>query len=78
MSGNKSCNPSRHFGRRNLYCPHYASCLDVAVSHAWHTFSCGQCQSRNLGQKPRVDDMEMDAQGWEEIWSQADGFYSTS
>jgi hypothetical protein len=76
MPAKKLCNPSRHFGDRNLDCPHYARCLDVAVRQAWHTFSCGQCSCRNQGQKMRAEELDLDAPGWEEIWAQADGIYS--
>ena len=75
MPAKKHCTPSRHFGRRNLECPHYAHCLDVAVKQAWHTFSCGQCLSRHQQVKLRVEEMDVDAPGWEEIWAQADGIH---
>ena len=75
MPAKKPYNPSRRFGRRNLDCPHYERCLDVAVRHAWHTFSCGQCPSRDQQVRLRVEELEGDAPGWEEIWAQADGMH---
>jgi hypothetical protein len=28
---------------RNLYCTHYASCIDVAIRKGWNSFSCVRC-----------------------------------
>ena len=28
---------------RQLFCPHYDACLDVAARHGWDDFSCRQC-----------------------------------
>jgi hypothetical protein len=73
MASAKKHNPSKHFGNRNLECPQYAACLDVAVRHAWHTFSCGQCECRHQRVKVRIEEMDMGAPGWEDIWAQGGG-----
>ncbi|MFZ5587151.1 MAG: hypothetical protein ACOZHQ_14630 [Thermodesulfobacteriota bacterium] len=47
--------------------------MDVAVRHAWHTFSCGQCECRHQRVKARIEEMDMGAPGWEDIWAQGGG-----
>ncbi|MBW2109239.1 MAG: hypothetical protein JRI36_11330 [Deltaproteobacteria bacterium] len=35
--------PIRRRGERNLYCPNYGHCLDMAVEKKWRSFSCSEC-----------------------------------
>ena len=32
--------PIKKFGKRNVFCRHYNSCLDYAVDHQWRNFAC--------------------------------------
>jgi hypothetical protein len=34
---------------RNLYCPHYDSCLELAVQAGWESWTCARCPQRSLG-----------------------------
>jgi len=65
-------NPQGFPGYRNLDCPLYASCLDQAVNQSWPTFSCQHCFLQNFRQPLRAENIEMEAPGWVDIWSQAE------
>lgn len=40
---------------RNLYCPHYAECLDVAIHEAWESWTCSRCPLAMADEKPRAE-----------------------
>jgi hypothetical protein len=71
-------NPQRLLGYRNLECPHYLYCLDQAVRLSWQTFSCRLCAHQNLKQPLRAEDLDHEAPGWEDIWSQTGWSSGTS
>jgi hypothetical protein len=55
--------------RRNLWCPLYFECLDVATVNWWRDFSCEKCANRRITDKPRADEISnSDVVGWEDIW----------
>lgn len=55
--------------RRNLWCPLYFECLDVATVNWWRDFSCEKCANRRVMDKPRADEISnSDVVGWEDIW----------
>jgi hypothetical protein len=39
-------NPGRKGGKRNIFCPHYAECLDFAVQEQWVSWGCKNCEHR--------------------------------
>ncbi len=41
-------------GRRNVYCPHYTGCLDLAIIKNWFGFSCARCSWREVQETPEV------------------------
>jgi len=36
-------NPIHSSGRRNVFCPYYDECLDLAVEGRWRSWNCSQC-----------------------------------
>jgi hypothetical protein len=48
MSNPRKVQKGRHEPERNLFCSKYSECLDFAVSRGWHSFSCDQCECRNV------------------------------
>ena len=61
--------PEEQGSRRNLWCPLYFECLDVATVNWWRDFSCTRCDNRHLTDKPRADEISSsDVVGWEDIW----------
>jgi hypothetical protein len=45
-------NPDRGIeGHRNLFCGHYDSCLDEAVSRGWNSWSCARCELHTMQPK---------------------------
>ena len=61
-------NPTSHPGERNLDCPYYVFCLDVAAANLWPDFSCSVCIYRKTKQATRIDEIDLCAPGWEDIW----------
>jgi hypothetical protein len=46
---------------RNVYCLHYAGCLDHAVSEGWDNWTCSRCPLKGgTGQKPSAYDFAHD------------------
>jgi hypothetical protein len=42
---------------RNIFCPYYQGCLDLAVRNDWDDWTCAHCQLRNAeAAKPDVKD----------------------
>lgn len=39
----KSMNPFGMRGSREIYCPHYSDCLDVAIKKRWTHWTCSKC-----------------------------------
>jgi hypothetical protein len=47
----KDKNPVHNKGYRNVFCPHYRTCLDHASKHYWECWTCLDCrhkQEKNL------------------------------
>jgi hypothetical protein len=44
---NEECQPARRHGERNVFCPFYGDCLDLAVQEAWKSWDCTQCPHRS-------------------------------
>lgn len=40
---------------RNVYCPEYDDCLEVAAKAGWRSFSCEHCPLARVGRMPRAD-----------------------
>ena len=38
--------PRRMKGEKNVFCPHYRSCLDFASRRYWDYWSCSECLHR--------------------------------
>lgn len=54
---------------RNLWCPLYDDCLDLAVNRSYPDFSCRSCPYKCLADQPQAHEMEAgEPVGWEEIW----------
>jgi len=53
-------NPVRRMGDRNVLCPVYNSCLDLAADKKWRTFCCDKCvyQSQYLIPAPHELDIQ--------------------
>ncbi len=64
----KSHRPVNDEGGRNLDCPHYSFCLDRAAYAQWPDFTCEYCTHRNTRQPIRLDDLDLETIGWEDIW----------
>lgn len=41
---------------RNVYCRHYAGCIDVVVKKGWASFTCTRCPFYASEQTPRAAD----------------------
>jgi hypothetical protein len=37
---------------RELFCPHYDSCLSIAVRSRWADWTCGRCPLRHAAPRP--------------------------
>ena len=61
-------NPTFSAGRRNLECPYYVFCLDIAAANMWNDFSCRLCAHRNTKASTPIDELDLCAPGWEDIW----------
>ena len=46
--------PIERLGRRNVFCPHYGTCLDYAISQSWDVWGCGECEFVSL-KEPREE-----------------------
>jgi hypothetical protein len=64
----EDANPSNLDGERNLQCPYYLFCLDIAAANMWPSFSCDYCYYRKTKEDSRIDEMDLCAPGWEDIW----------
>jgi hypothetical protein len=61
--------PTNAPGRRNLDCPNYLLCLELAVERWWEHFHCQACGLRRLKDPQRVEDQDIpSAPGWEDVW----------
>ena len=38
-----NANPIPESGERNVYCPFYSNCLDLAVRYGWESWGCAEC-----------------------------------
>lgn len=36
--------PSHKKGERNIFCPHYCNCLDIAIKKSWDYWACMECR----------------------------------
>ena len=41
---------------RNIFCPHYQGCLDLAVRSDWADWTCGRCPLRSAAEGLDVRD----------------------
>lgn len=58
-------------GERRLNCKFYDLCLSKAIARGWPGFSCHICIISHLAPPLRVEDLELPAPGWEEIWGES-------
>lgn len=63
-------NPVNKAGGRNLFCPHYPFCLDIAVANWWPRFTCDLCPHKKLDSRPDIEEFSYETVGWDEIWSE--------
>jgi|GEM_PF-1099304 len=63
-------NPVNRPGERNLYCPHYPFCLDVAAANWWPRFTCKECVHKHLDCRPDIEEFAYETIGWDDIWSE--------
>jgi hypothetical protein len=49
----KDQNPVHNKGYRNVFCPHYRSCLDYASKHYWECWTCLHCGHKQEEELPR-------------------------
>jgi hypothetical protein len=49
----KDQNPVHNKGYRNVFCPHYRSCLDYASKHYWECWTCLHCGHKQEQELPR-------------------------
>ena len=68
MSLPRDANPRNLPGERNLDCPYYVYCLDVAAANMWPNFSCELCFYRRTKKKLSPEELDVSAPGWEDIW----------
>lgn len=61
-------NPVSKPGDRNLQCPYYVLCLDIAAANMWPDFTCDLCFYRKTKEATRIEEMDLCAPGWEDIW----------
>ncbi len=61
-------NPSSRPGARNLQCPYYIFCLDIAAANMWPDFTCDYCFYRKIKEDTRIEELDLCAPGWEDIW----------
>jgi len=55
-------------GKRNLQCPYYLFCLDIAAANLWPDFTCDLCFYRKVKEIHRIEELDLCSQGWEDIW----------
>jgi hypothetical protein len=67
---NMKPNPVNKPGDRNLYCPHYIFCLDIAVANWWPRFTCRYCTHKGLDARPDIEEFAYETVGWDDIWSE--------
>lgn len=53
-------NPIPRTGERNIYCPTYNDCLDLAAKRYWETWDCSQCPNRAAHQAILDNDRMID------------------
>jgi hypothetical protein len=61
-------NPRNHQGERNFECPHYVFCLDIAAANMWPNFTCHFCMYKKTKGDKKIEDLDLCAPGWEDIW----------
>ena len=44
----KLMNPVHSLGEKNIYCPHYRTCLDYAVKNSWDSWGCDSCDNKSI------------------------------
>lgn len=42
--------PSHKKGDRNIFCPHYCKCLDIAITKSWEYWACFDCKFKESRQ----------------------------
>ncbi len=45
---------------RNVFCPHYDGCLDVAVKRGWADFTCTRCELFRKTPPPSAVELSFD------------------
>ncbi|CAO0824790.1 conserved hypothetical protein [Desulfarculales bacterium] len=55
-------------GDRNQQCPYYILCLDIAAANMWPNFTCDRCFYRKTKEPSCIEEMDLCAPGWEDIW----------
>ena len=43
-----SINPVHRYGKKNIFCPHYETCLDHAVEQCWRSWKCDHCAYESI------------------------------
>ena len=61
-------NPASKPGARNFSCPYYVLCLDIAAANMWPDFTCQFCIYRKTEADSKIDELDLCAPGWEDIW----------
>jgi hypothetical protein len=64
----QDANPASRPGARNLQCPYYVFCLDIAAANLWADFTCEFCFYRKCKQATNIEELDLCAPGWEDIW----------
>lgn len=49
-------NPVPEKGERNVFCPFYSDCLDLAVEHKWDSWHCFRCPFRSVIEEENITD----------------------
>ncbi|MCB2189545.1 MAG: hypothetical protein KQJ78_24265 [Deltaproteobacteria bacterium] len=64
----EDANPRNLPGERNLQCPYYVYCLDIAAANMWPQFTCELCFYRKTKKDTKIEELDLCAPGWEDIW----------
>ena len=41
-------NPIHSSGKKNIFCPHYRTCLNHAVKNTWDSWECDNCVYKSI------------------------------
>jgi len=50
-------NPVNSLGERNVFCPHYRTCLDFASKRRWESWDCDSCDYKSI--KEPLKDLQL-------------------